>query len=45
MQGKYNKAQPLLDRAVTINEKSLGPDHQATVVARQWQAHNAASLN
>ena len=39
-QGKYDEAQPYFDRSLSIDEKSLGPDHPSTITSRAWIADN-----
>jgi tetratricopeptide (TPR) repeat protein len=32
-QGRYEEAEPLIQRALAINEKALGPDHPVTAIS------------
>lgn len=38
IQGKYAEAQPLFERALVINERTLGLDHPNTITSRAWMA-------
>lgn len=37
-QGKFDEAQPLFERALTLFEAGLGQDHPKTLSCRSWKA-------
>lgn len=37
-QMKYDEAQTMLERALAIDKRSLGVDHQSTIMSRAWIA-------